>query len=360
MKKILQENPNISLIHLNDGLMAAFAYFLKKTTDIPVVVTFHGLDLVFPSFLYQKLAVKYFKKLDGVVTVSKATAEECLNRGFDPKKIFVVKNGVDTDISKIKKDSSFRNVMEEKLQMSLKDKKVIVSIGRCVRRKGFSWFLKNVMTKLDKNVLYVIIGPPQNHIKQINFLLKLLPKRLSRMISVGLGFAMDEIEIQEALKNPELQNRAFYLGKLPFEQMIQFLKNSDLYVMPNIKVNGDAEGFGLVALEAAICGMPVVASKLEGITCAISNNNNGFLIEPENSNLWSKQISSLLNDMDDLVNFGENAKKYTLNNYSWERMCNGYIQVFNKFQNQPQQIESNNDSANVLVASNREYSKVAV
>lgn len=331
VKKILEDNPNISVIHLNDGLMALFAYPIKKITDKPILVTLHGLDIVFPNKFFQKIVVNRFKRLDGVIAVSQATAEECLKRGFDQEKVFVVRNGVDISMSKIYDKLGYRRILEKCLGISLDGKKILVSIGRSVRRKGFSWFLTKVMPKLDKDVIYLIIGPPQKHIKKINFFMKLLPESIAHQFALLLGLGMDELDIQNALKKPQLEKRAFYLGKLPFNDMIQTLKASDLFVMPNIKVNGDAEGFGLVALEAAICGVPVIASALEGITCAVRDGLNGFLAEPENETAWVEKIDTLLSDRISLKQFGELSQRYTIKHYAWDKMVNGYIEIFEKY-----------------------------
>ena len=329
VKKVLKENPNISVIHLNDGLMAFFGAFLKRITNIPIIVTLHGLDIVLPSKLFQKIVVGQFKKLDGVIAVSQATANECIDRGFSKEKVYVVRNGVDTDLAYINKEPGFIKYFEKKLNKPISDKKILVSIGRSVRRKGFSWFMTEVLPKLDNNIIYLIIGPPQRHIRKINFILNLLPARLSHLISLSLGLGIDEIDIQNALKKPTIKNRAFYLGKLPFKEMVQILKHADLYVMPNIKIMGDAEGFGLVALEASVNGLPVLASAIEGITCAVINEKNGYLAPPENEKIWIEMISSLLSDCRKLKKFGESAKKYTIDNYEWKKMVAGYLDVFN-------------------------------
>jgi phosphatidylinositol alpha-1,6-mannosyltransferase len=339
IKRILKENPNISIIHLNDGLMVFFAFAIRKITTISIIATIHGLDIVFPNKLYQKIMIKRFKKLDGIIAVSQATANECIKRGFCKENVFVVKNGVDTTLSDININTNYISNLGKKLNVNLQNKKLLVSIGRSVKRKGFSWFLNNILPKLEKNVVYLIIGPQQKRIKILHFILKLLPNNLSHQICLLLGLGIDEYAIQQALKKPELKNRAFYLGKLPFEDMIQILYSSDIYIMPNIKVNGDAEGFGLVAIEASICGLTVLASDLEGIKDAISNEANGFLLPPENETVWIQKIESLLKDKNLLNTFGEGAKKYTLENYSLEKMVNGYIHIFRKFIDTPKSIE---------------------
>jgi glycosyltransferase involved in cell wall biosynthesis len=330
-RKILRDNPGISIIHLNDGLMAFFALLLKKMTDVPIVVTLHGLDIVFPSKLFQRFVVGKFKKLDGVICVSQATAQECIKRGFDRDKVHVVYNGVDTDMSLINKQPAYRKALEKRLGIPLEGKKILVSVGRSVKRKGFYWFITKVLPHLERDVIYLIIGPPHPHIKKINFFLNLLPAYLAHLIVLILGLGIEEIEIKQSLEKPDIKGRGFYLGKLPFEEMVQVFKHSDLFVMPNRKVMGDTEGFGLVALEASVNGLPVLASAIEGITCAVIDGKNGFLVPPENDAIWIKKIHTLLSDCDHLREFGEKAKEFTIANYAWKKMVEGYITIFKKY-----------------------------
>jgi len=331
VRKVLRENPNISLIHMNDGLMAFVGLIIKRITDVPVLATIHGLDIVFPRKIFQRVVLEKFKRLDGVIAVSQATAQECIKRGIDRDKVYVVRNGVDTDMSLINRQAGFRKVLEKKIGVPLQDKKILVSIGRSVRRKGFSWFMTKVVPHLDKNIIFMIVGPSDPNIRRIQFMLNLLPRRVAHLIVLMLGLGMDEIDIHRALRKPEIAGRAFYLGKQPYEDMVQILKHADMFVMPNIKVEGDAEGFGLVALEASVNGTPVLASAMEGITCAVIDGRNGFLVPPEKESAWSEKIHNLLSDLPYLKQFGEGAKNFTITNYAWKKMVDGYIKVFNKY-----------------------------
>ena len=132
-------------------------------------MTLHGLDIVLPSKIYQRYVVDRFKRLDGVIAVSQATAQECIKRGFDRDKVYVVRNGVDTEMSLINKKAGFRKTLESKLGIPLQDKKILVSIGRSVRRKGFSWFMTKVLPQLDKNIIYLIVGPTDPNITEDQF-----------------------------------------------------------------------------------------------------------------------------------------------------------------------------------------------
>lgn len=329
VKKILEKNPGIDLIHLNDGLMAIFSLGLRKITNIPIVVTIHGLDIVLPSKIFQTRILPKFKNYQGFIAVSKATGTECEKRGLG-KNLTVVRNGVDVEMASIPTDPEIDKKLGDKLGIDITNKKILVTIGRPVERKGFSWFLKNVLPELDDDTIYLMIGPKQKYIRTQNFFLSLLPKRLKTIITLIFGIGFDEIRIHNILKNPEINSKAFYLGKTKFGEMVQILKRADMFIMPNISIYGDAEGFGLVALEATICGTPVLASGIEGITDAIIDNENGYLLPSESPLIWSSTIKTLLSDPVGLRKFGEKAKDYTIENYSWEHMVDGYLEFFQK------------------------------
>ena len=105
---------------------------------------------------------------------------------------------------------------------------------------------------------------------------------------------------------------------------------ADIFIMPNIRSEGDAEGFGLVTLEAAACGLPVLASGIEGITDAVIEGENGWLLPSQDANAWKGKIIQLLSDKKELKAFGKKAQEYTVRNFSWEKMCEGYESVFKK------------------------------
>ncbi|MNY63359.1 D-inositol-3-phosphate glycosyltransferase [compost metagenome] len=98
--------------------------------------------------------------------------------------------------------------------------------------------------------------------------------------------------------------------------------------MPNIKVAGDMEGFGLVCLEASICGATVFASDIEGISDAIIHQKNGVLLPPEQENCWISEIKNTLEHPSLLKNRSEEFQAYSLGNYSWDKMVRAYFNLF--------------------------------
>jgi glycosyltransferase involved in cell wall biosynthesis len=107
----------------------------------------------------------------------------------------------------------------------------------------------------------------------------------------------------------------------------------DVFIQPNIKIPGDMEGFGISVIEAAYCGIPVIASDLEGLKDAIKNEKNGFLIESENADSYVKKINELLDDEEYRKNFGQKARQYITEHLSWEHVSKKYLKEIEKIIN---------------------------
>ena len=330
VKKILRKHPEISIIHLNDGLMACFSLWLKKVTKLPVAVTFHGLDIVFPNRWFQKYLVPRLKRFDAFICVSRSTANECLNRGFDKGKVFIVPNGVDHKTSNNQLDlQPIKDILRNKYGIAEGDKKLIVCLGRPVKRKGFSWFIEYVLPKLPDNCVLVLVGP-QVQGGLLSFCLCMMPKRLAHQICLLLGYGTDDKRIRKLLNRPAIKQRAIRMGKLPDEMLMGLLQLSSLFVMPNIKVEGDMEGFGLVALEASLQKKVVLAADIDGIPEAIRNGKNGFLVPSGNFDAWTESITHLLSEKSSLAELGYKFQHYTIENFGWDKMVNDYVHIFSQ------------------------------
>jgi phosphatidylinositol alpha-1,6-mannosyltransferase len=126
------------------------------------------------------------------------------------------------------------------------DDLLLCSVGRQVKRKGHAWFIQHVMPKLAGNV-HLVLG----------------------------GKGPETATIAQAAKESALEARIHVLGLVPEEDLAGLYSACDLFVMPNIPVAGDKEGFGVVMLEAGLCGMPSIASRIEGIADVIRTARTG-------------------------------------------------------------------------------------
>lgn len=286
------------VVYLQDGLLSPLGVILKLSGK-PVAITVHGLDITYKNFLYQYLIPKCIKRLDKIICISSATKGECIKRGIPDGKITVIPDGVSDEFYLNEDKAALREQLSKEIGLSLNDKKILLSVGRLVERKGVHWFVENVIPKLlakDRDFIYLIAGD---------------------------GTMKDKI--QNLLFQNKLENNVKMLGMVDDETLRLLYNTADVFVMPNIPVEGDMEGFGIVALEAASCGVPVVASRLEGIRDVVKDGRNGFLIEAYSAKRFVKDVNRLLKK-DRAIN----SRAFTLENYSWEGAAEAYLRCFEK------------------------------
>lgn len=299
---------NINIVHLGDGLLTPLGAVIKLIYRLPVTVTACGLDIIYPNKLYQFLVSRSLQKMDHVFAISQSTLNECFKRGSDSKKSSVIPVGVNS--KKFKSNTNkdkLRLKLSKDIGIDLKGKNILISVGHLVKRKGFDWFIENVLPKLNKDILYFIIGG-HGHQSQ----------------------GSEKEKINQSINKLGLEKKAFLMGTVPEDQLINFYQASDLFVMPNVKVEGDIEGFGIVSLEAAACGLPVVASSLEGIQDIVKDGENGFLLEPRNAGEFVESINKLLSDNKKREKISKKARKYILEKYNWRKIGQQYLNEFNK------------------------------
>ncbi len=330
---VLLKNPSVAVIHFNDGVCAMICSWIRLFTKRKLCVTYHGLDLVFPNKLYQFVIKYWMIYFDIIIAVSDYTKEVCLKKGFHSSKVFAVYNGVsERETIELNKVPEYYKRLIEQIQLS--GKTLITSIGRPVKRKGFVWFVRQVLPKLDNHV-FLLVGPCPEYGFFLRMLIKLLPKKMSSQIVIGWGLSTEHAHLSELEKDVTIQNKFKWLNHVDHNTKNYLLENSDLFVMPNVRIEGDMEGFGLVALEANVQGVPVVASRLEGITSAIINQSNGILLPANNPEKWIDVLNNFSMEVSECLCPGEKLSQYVIQNYSWRKMVERYKEIFQLSINKP-------------------------
>jgi glycosyltransferase involved in cell wall biosynthesis len=296
--KTISFKPDV--IYFGDAGMTFAAVLIKALTGKKITCTVHGLDVTLNFPGYQKLISFFLPKFDKLVCVSTATQKEGLKRGVSKKKTKVIPDGINPNeyfINKTKEE--IRKELETILRLNFKGKKILLTIGRLVKRKGHEWFIRNIVPKLSKNVIYLVAGDG--------------PER---------------VNIKKAIKEKDLESQVFLLGRVA-ERVKKLLYNSaDLFIMPNIHIEGDLEGFGIVALEASSAGLPVVASSLEGIKNAIEDGKNGYLVESRNSQEFVKKITEILNNPTKYDTLSKSTRRFS-QSFSWDKTATQYLKTLN-------------------------------
>jgi len=298
-------------ILLGDGVLAPLAVFWKffhrKKKYFSIV---HGLDVTFAhkksilGKIYRYVNIPALKKLDKLIMVGRETILEAQKLGIPREKCEFIPNGFEADEITAKYT---RSDLEKLIGTDLSGKKVIFRGGRFTKHKGVEWFIRNVMPKLPENYILVAAGGG-----------------IARKTAGDENFYP---ECEKAVKDLGIGNRVKLMLNLKRSDMKILFNVCDLYVSPNIKVQGSLEGFGITAIEAAACGKVVLASNLEGLKDAVKDSQNGFLLEPENADIWAQKIKEILSDDDFRKSFGEKASRFTIENFSWDKIAKKYFEV---------------------------------
>ncbi len=295
--------PQIKVIFIGDPVLALLALILKLIFRKQVMVIIHGLDVTYPNKFYQTFIIGCLKRLDTFVCISQKTKQEAIRRGLAHQRCFVIPIGIDP--ARFTPESTLptsTNSFSQRLNKLKAEKKLILlTVGRLVKRKGVAWFIEHVLSVLMAQY-------PHLH-----------------YLIVGSGPQQKEIE--NIIQRLGLTDRIYLCGKISDQELQVVYQAADIFVMPNIPSKGDMEGFGIVALEAAVNKLCVVASKLEGIEDAIIDQKNGWLVPSGDVKNYLELIRPLITDDETRLKFSQQARDFTLANFSWPKIAETYVEI---------------------------------
>ena len=304
--KRLAETKSVDTILFSSMVTASMAVWRKRqirSAGIKTAAIVHGQDVTTPFGPYQRFVPRVFDALDAVLPVSRATGEQCLQRGLPENKLHVVPNGIKLSrFAPLGQRRQMRKALMDAMGDPLpEDALLLCSVGRHVKRKGFAWFIEEVMPRLPDDVHYWLAGD---------------------------GPETDAI--RQAVAHRDLAGRVRLPGRISDEHLELLYRGADLFVMPNIPVPGTMEGFGVVMLEAGLGGLPAVAARLEGIQDVISEGENGHFVESGDAEGFQNTIMHYYNDRAALDSASTKAAFHTANTFGWSAVAQQYIDTLTK------------------------------
>lgn len=256
-----------------DALMCALVAPLARLGRVPRATMVHGLDITFQNPVYRAIVHPALRRTSQVIANSAATGAMAEAVGVPPDHIKIVRLGVATPATGGSREAAA--VQIRALVGITETATVLLTLGRLIRRKGAGWFVDEVMPRLPRTIHHVVAG-------------------------TGPDVAL----IRAAAQRHGLSDRIHLVGQVDDDTRELLLRGADIFVQPNIPVNGDMEGFGLVTIEAALRGTPVVAADLEGIKDAVVNGRTGILLPPLDADGWVQQLTDLIDDADRRTSLG--------------------------------------------------------
>jgi N-acetyl-alpha-D-glucosaminyl L-malate synthase BshA len=294
------EYEKLDLIHVHYAIPHAVSAYLTKqilkkyNDDIKIITTLHGTDITLvglePSFL--PLVKFSIEESDGVTAVSRFLKEKTITNYHIDKDIEVIHNFIDTETYKPIDSTTFRN------HIAPNGEKILIHISNFRKVKRVSDTIK-ILEKVREEV----------------------PARL-----LLIGDGPDRSECERLARDLDLQKHVVFLGKQ--DSLVEILSASDIFLMPS-----QSESFGLSALEAMSCGLPVVSTSVGGLPELIVHNENGFIAEIGDTERMAKYAVDLLKNEKKYKNFSKNSRDRAVNKFEKELVVPKYLNYYKKVLN---------------------------
>ena len=254
-----------SLIHAHFGIEGVSALGLAMQLEIPLVTTFHGFDATLKThamlgspawFRYPLLRRKLAREGNLFLCASSFIRQKLLETGFPESRTHTHYIGVDCQT--IRPRAAFEETP------------LILHVARLVEVKGTRYLLRafaTVARKYDRVQLLIIGDGPL--------------RRQLHALTASLG----------------MQDRVEFLGAVPHVAVLSWMRKAAMLVLPGIRTaTGREEGLGMVLLEAAATGLPIVGSRVGGIPECILEGKTGFLVPERDEDALARRMAELLED----------------------------------------------------------------
>ncbi|MCK8824068.1 N-acetyl-alpha-D-glucosaminyl L-malate synthase BshA [Fuchsiella alkaliacetigena] len=288
----------LEIIHAHYAIPHSLAAFLastiKEQSRVKVVTTLHGTDitLVGKNSSFEKITKFSIEASDGITTVSESLKQNTIETfGIAPSRIEAIYNFIDTK-------EYCRGTAEQKFSWNRGKEKNIIHISNFREVKNIPDVIEifaQINREVKSNLLLVGDGPQRHKAK-------------------GL------------VNKLGLEERVYFLGKQ--DNVISLLSSADLFLLPSAK-----ESFGLVAVEAMACRVPVIASRTGGLPEVVKDGVTGFLAPPGAIAEMASYGIELLQNQELQSETAQNARHWVVRKFNAEQIVTQYENYYRKLVN---------------------------
>jgi len=280
---------NPSLVHVQCPFYGMAGYLYSKLTKKPYVVYFRGDDAYLPysgTRFFLKLIVRNAAKVIALTEHMRRAVREQYDRDA-----LVIPNGVDVtrfaDLSREAARAEF-NIKE--------NEQVVIFVGSLIPVKGIKYL-----------------------VEAMNIVIQHFPE--ARLLIVGDGSERQKLEVLVMKLN--LGKSVTFVGRIENAKVPEYLTASDVFALPSL-----SEGFPNVILEAMATGLPIVTTNVTGLPEIVKDGENGFVVEPQNSQQLAERILLILDNKILREKMTVNDKGWLEHN-TWEKITQKLEGVYN-------------------------------
>ena len=294
------EFENLDLMHVHYAIPHAVSAYLARQVlrrskkDLKFITTLHGTDITLvglePSFM--PLVKFSIEESDGVTAVSRFLKEKTLTNYNIEREIEVIYNFIDIEKYKPKESELFRKHLApcgEKVLVHTSNFRLVKRVADTIR----------VLEKVRKEV----------------------PAKL-----VLVGDGPDRSDCERLARELDLQKDVIFLGKQ--DGLTEILNAADIFLMPS-----QSESFGLSALEAMACGVPVVSTSVGGLPELNIHNETGYIAEIGDIDRMAKYTIELLTNEKRYKSFSKNSRERAVNNFDKDLIVPKYVNYYERVLN---------------------------
>ena len=256
-----------------------------------IVALTHGHEVWWAKVPPFKCAIRFMGRHTDHLTYLGNFTKSAISRSLSKaatSQMVRIAPGIDTDHF-----SPQPTAQQLRAELGLSKKKVIVSVGRLVHRKGQDYLVRSLPTILtqhpDAHLLFVGEGPYREHLE------KLVAER-------------------------KLESHVTFIGRVQFKDLPRYICVGDVFAMPSrSRMAGlEVEGLGIVYLEASSCGIPVVGGLSGGAPDAVLEGETGFAVDGTSEEAIANAIGKILSDPELARRMGERGRTWAVEKWRWE------------------------------------------
>jgi len=276
------------------------AYVLHLTLKIPYTVVVVGMDILHIQKNQRKfwIAKKILDKAESIIAISHFVKKSLELYNVNESKILIIHPCAFCT------PEAFQPILSSEIQKFIFEKKLILSVGRLVKRKNFHTVLR-IAKKFEhrKDVVFVLSGsgPEKNNL-------------LKQISNLGLK---EKIRLIHA-------NDAELAGLYEQSRCVLFI--------PTSSSCGDVEGFGIVGVEAASFGVPTIGSNQGGVPDAVADGISGCLVDPTDEDTIKQALKKMLDDDNYIQRIRLSARHFYEELFSETSQQEKFVSLLGSFQ----------------------------